>query len=86
MHGIRVGLKAQQSSLCAGKIGGRLHLPLHLRLVILEKRDTEAHFAQVTENYLRYVAAGKIPEWETAGMLAKYFTTTEAYRLAMRKD
>jgi hypothetical protein len=42
----------------------------------------EAHFGQVTEKYLRYLAAGKIPEWEIAGMLAKYYTTTEAYRLA----
>lgn len=42
----------------------------------------EAHFGQVTETFLRYLAAGKIPEWEIAGMLAKYFTTTEAYRLA----
>jgi predicted dehydrogenase len=42
----------------------------------------EAHFGQVTENFLRYLAAGKIPEWEIAGMLAKYYTTTEAYRLA----
>jgi predicted dehydrogenase len=44
----------------------------------------EAHFAQVTENYLRYLATGKLPKWETAGMLAKYFTTTEAFRLAAR--
>jgi predicted dehydrogenase len=42
----------------------------------------EAHFAQVTENFLRYFAAGKIPDWEIAGMLAKYYTTTEAKRLA----
>ena len=42
----------------------------------------EAHFAQVTQKYLRYLADGKIPAWETAGMLAKYYTTTEAYRLA----
>ena len=55
-------------------------------IVVPAKYDVghEAHFAQVTENYLRYLAAGKIPEWETAGMLAKYYTTTEAYRLAAR--
>ena len=45
----------------------------------------EAHFAQVTQRYLRYLADGKMPAWETAGMLAKYYTTTEAYRLAAKK-
>jgi predicted dehydrogenase len=42
----------------------------------------EAHFAQVTENFLRYLAEGKLPDWEVPNMLAKYFTTTEAYRLS----
>jgi predicted dehydrogenase len=54
------------------------------KLVVPEKYNVghEAHFAQVTENYLRYLAAGKLPKWETAGMLAKCYTTTEAYRLS----
>ena len=53
-------------------------------VVVPAKYDVghEAHFGQVTEQFLRYLAAGKIPEWETAGMLAKYYTTTEAHRLA----
>ena len=42
----------------------------------------EAHFAQVTEKYLNFLAAGKLPEWEVPNMLAKYFTTTEAFRLS----
>jgi len=42
----------------------------------------EAHFAQVTENYLRYLQSGQMPSWEIPNMLAKYFTTTEAYRLS----
>ncbi len=42
----------------------------------------EAHFSQVTEDFLRYLAAGKLPDWEAPNMLAKYYTTTEAYRLA----
>ncbi len=40
----------------------------------------EAHFAQVTEDYLRFLAEGKLPAWEVPNMLAKYYTTTEAYR------
>ena len=46
----------------------------------------EAHFAQVTEKYLRCLAEGKIPEWEVAGMLAKYYTTTEAQRLSAKAN
>jgi hypothetical protein len=53
-------------------------------IVVPEKYNVghEAHFAQVTENYLRYQADGRLPKWEVAGMLAKYYTTTEAYRLS----
>jgi len=42
----------------------------------------ESHFGQVTEFYLRCLAAGKLPDWEVPNMLAKYYTTTEAYRLS----
>ena len=42
----------------------------------------EQHFAQVTEGFLRYLAEGKMPDWEVPNMLAKYYTTTEAYRFS----
>jgi predicted dehydrogenase len=42
----------------------------------------EQHFAQVTEKFLRYLAEGKMPDWEVPNMLAKYYTTTQAYRLS----
>jgi predicted dehydrogenase len=42
----------------------------------------EAHFAQVTEEYLRFLAEGKMPAWVTPNLLAKYYTTTEAWRLS----
>jgi predicted dehydrogenase len=38
----------------------------------------EAHFGQVTEAFLGYVAKGALPEWEVPNMLAKYWTTTQA--------
>jgi predicted dehydrogenase len=44
----------------------------------------ESHFAQVTERYLEYLRKGKLPAWEVPNMLAKYYTTTEAYRLSHR--
>lgn len=42
----------------------------------------EAHFAEVASNYLDYLAKGRLPEWEVPNMLAKYYVTTEAQRLA----
>jgi predicted dehydrogenase len=45
----------------------------------------EAHFASVTENFLKYLEQGSLPKWEVPNMLAKYYTTTEAYRLSHRK-
>jgi predicted dehydrogenase len=44
----------------------------------------EAHFGQVTEQFLRYVAAGALPAWEVPNMLAKYYTTTQALASATR--
>jgi predicted dehydrogenase len=44
----------------------------------------EQHFAQVTEKFLRFLAEGKMPDWEVPNMLAKYYTTAEAYRLSQR--
>ncbi|HET8737008.1 MAG TPA: putative oxidoreductase C-terminal domain-containing protein [Pricia sp.] len=45
----------------------------------------EAHFAQVTENYLKYLEAGKLPKWEVPNMISKYYTTIEGYKLATRQ-
>jgi predicted dehydrogenase len=42
----------------------------------------EAHFAQVTSEYLRFLAEGKTPAWVAPNLLAKYYTTTEAWRLS----
>ena len=44
----------------------------------------EAHFAQVTERFLKYLVVGKLPEWETPNMITKYFTTTSAFELALK--
>ena len=42
----------------------------------------EAHFAQVTENFLKYLRAGSLPEWEVPNMLTKYATIMQAYELS----
>ncbi|MCX7722321.1 MAG: Gfo/Idh/MocA family oxidoreductase [Verrucomicrobiae bacterium] len=42
----------------------------------------EEHFAQVTENFLRYLRAGRLPHWEVPNMLTKYATLMQAYELS----
>lgn len=44
----------------------------------------EAHFGQVTEKFLGYLKDGKLPEWEVPNMIAKYYTTTSALKLARK--
>jgi predicted dehydrogenase len=48
------------------------------------KLGHEAHFAQVTRNYLDYLKAGKLPKWEISNTLTKYYTTTAAYQMAQK--
>ncbi len=45
----------------------------------------EAHFGQVTERYLGFLAANQMPAWEVPCMLAKYYTTARAYALSHAK-
>ncbi len=53
-------------------------------VTVPEKYDVghEAHFAQVTENYLSYLRAGRLPDWEVPGMLTKYATIMRAYEMS----
>jgi predicted dehydrogenase len=44
----------------------------------------EAHFRNVTEKYMQYLAAGQMPEWEVPNMIAKYYVTTSALQLAQQ--
>jgi predicted dehydrogenase len=44
----------------------------------------EAHFGQVMKRFLKYMEQGKVPEWETANMRAKYYTTTKALEMAQK--
>jgi predicted dehydrogenase len=45
----------------------------------------EAHFRKVTEKYLQYLAEGKLPGWEVSNMIAKYYITTAALKLAQQQ-
>lgn len=48
------------------------------------KEGHEAHFGRVTEKYLEYLKQGKLPAWEVPNMIAKYYTTTQALKLATK--
>jgi Putative oxidoreductase C terminal domain len=43
----------------------------------------EAHFAQVTEKFIEYFKKGNMPDFEVPNMLAKYYTTTQALKIAL---
>lgn len=45
----------------------------------------EAHFRYVTEQYLDYLAKGRMPPWEIDFMKTKYFITTRALEMAMKQ-
>lgn len=53
-------------------------------LIIPEKYRVghEAHFGQVTRNFLNYFEKGALPDWEVPNILAKYQLTTEALKNA----
>lgn len=56
----------------------------HVRIPDAYRIGHEAHFRQVMERYLDYLARGALPEWEVPNMKAKYRTTTEALNLSRR--
>ena len=78
-------LRAAVAKLCASRPGLEMKpAGSAWEIVVPEKYRVghETHFSQVTEAYLRFLAEGKMPAWEVPNMLAKYYTSTEAYRLS----
>ncbi len=49
------------------------------------KEGHEAHFASVTGKFLQYLKNKDIPSWEVPNMIAKYYTTTKALEIALKK-
>jgi predicted dehydrogenase len=56
----------------------------HFVITVPEKYHNghEAHFGQVTENFLDYVRDGRLPSWEVPNMIVKYATIMQAYELS----
>ncbi|SDL29899.1 putative oxidoreductase C-terminal domain-containing protein [Siphonobacter aquaeclarae] len=57
------------------------------QVVIDPKYDTghESHFSQVADKYMGFLKEGKLPAWEVPNMIAKYYTTTQALKLARKE-
>ena len=59
------------------------HGEIHLSIPETFRVGHEAHFAQVTRNFLVYLRnRGTLPAWERPNMLAKYFVTTRGTELS----
>ena len=81
------GLKKAVDQDIASKYPGLKLVKLSDKLWTVEIPDQykvghEAHFGEVTGRFLRYLTLGKLPEWEVPNMITKYYTTTEALKLA----
>jgi predicted dehydrogenase len=72
------GLQRQFPGLKAEKAGNGWHI------IIPDKCRVghEAHFRNVMEAYLQYLAQGRLPKWEVPNMLTKYYITTKSLELA----
>jgi predicted dehydrogenase len=44
----------------------------------------EAHFGQVTDAFLGYLAGKPFPKWEKSNLLAKYYLTTQALKICQK--
>lgn len=60
----------------SGRNSVKINIPARLRV------GHEEHFGQVTAKFLEYLKDGKLPDWEVPGMITKYYTTTEALKMA----
>jgi predicted dehydrogenase len=61
------------------------HGEIHLSIPETFRVGHEAHFAEVTRNFLGYLRnPGTLPAWERPNMLAKYYVTTTGTELSHR--
>ena len=58
------------------------HGEIHLSIPETFRVGHEAHFAEVTRNFLGYLRNPDVPAWERQNMLAKYYVTTTGTELS----
>jgi len=84
-HALRTGLdsihkKYPGVELKRSKEGWEVLIPEEFNI------DPEQQFSLVVKKYLEYLKEGNMPAWEISGMLAKYYTTTQALEKAVNKQ
>jgi hypothetical protein len=72
------GLQSRFPGLKATQAGDSWHIVIPDKCRI----GHEAHFRNVMDAYLQYLAKGQLPDWEVPNMIAKYYITTKALELA----
>jgi len=73
------GLQATYPGIGCETAGDEVHIIIPDRYRV----GHEAHFAQVVEEFLKYLKSPKsIPAWERSNMLAKYFVTTTGVQMS----
>jgi len=75
-----VALEASALSTSARPGGWHVRIPDRYRV------GHETHFAEVVEQYLRYLSDGKLPDWEMSNMITKYRTTIAAQEIAAKQE
>jgi predicted dehydrogenase len=74
-----VSLQGTWPGVEAEERGGEIHLTIPDKYRV----GHEAHFAQVTNHFLKYLGdRHSLPAWERSNMLAKYFVTTKGTELS----
>lgn len=73
------GLQANYPGVAVEESAGEIHIVIPPRFRV----GHEAHFAQVTNQFSRYLEdPAKMPAWEKSNMLVKYFITTKGVEAA----
>jgi predicted dehydrogenase len=74
-------LQQQYAGVAVEERGSEIHVTVPDALRV----GHEAHFAQVTENFLKYLRDRRtLPAWERPNMLAKYYVTTTGTELSRK--
>lgn len=79
VHAKIQGLQREYPGIGVEDRGAEIHITVPEALRV----NHEAHFAQVTANYLKYLRdRSTLPAWERPNMLAKYYVTTKGAELS----
>ena len=79
------GVELKEITLVMPGPGSSRHAIWQVMIPEKYKEGHEAHFGRVMEKFLEYLKNKNMPAWEVPNMLAKYYTTTKALEIALKK-